>query len=69
MDLISNQLLDIKAQFSQVSDGPFVSRLKCIVFDLNKKLFNDSKETKNKKLSKLRPISHFKESPNLVRTI
>ena len=70
MDKTEAGLRITKESLPQVISDHFIRRLKGVVYDLNKTLFDALKATKDKKLKNLRPVSNFDDDiSKLVVTI
>ena len=70
MDKTEAGLRITKESLPQVISEHFIRRLKGVVYDLNKTLFDALKATKDKKLKNLRPVSNFNDDiSKLVVTI
>ena len=61
MDKTEAGLRITEESLPQVISEHFIRRLKGVVYDLNKTLFDALKATKDKKLKNLRPVSNFND--------
>ena len=61
MDKTEAGLRITEESLPQVISEHFIRRLKGVVYDLNKTLFDALKATKDKKFKNLRPVSNFND--------